>query len=95
MPSHVEGEGIASDILMSGAEFANQKGVLFLAKNAVEAGRFYASEALRNKKLQQKAIDYDMTARPTVDKVGHERIDRFSTVTRPNRKYKTDRPDLD
>ena len=34
-------------------------------------------------------------ARPTGDKVAHELIDRFSTVIRPNRKYKTDRPDLD
>ena len=34
-------------------------------------------------------------AKPTVDKVGHELIDRLSTVIRPNCKYKTDRPDLD
>ena len=76
MPSHVKGEGIASDILMTGAEFAIKKGVPFIAKKAVEGGRFYASEALRNKKLQQKAIDYVMKmAKPTVDKVGHELID--------------------
>ena len=50
MPIHVEGHGIASDILMSGAEFAIQKGVPFLAKKAVESRRFYASEDLRNNK---------------------------------------------
>ena len=54
LPSHVEGDGIAGDILMSGTEFAIQKGVPSLAKKAVGAGRFYASEALRNKKLNRK-----------------------------------------
>ena len=49
---------ITRDLLMSGTEFAIQKGVPFLAKTTVEASRYYASEAKRNKKLQQKAISY-------------------------------------
>ena len=96
LPSQLGGNGSASDTLITGAEFAIKKSVPFIAKNAVEDRRFYASEALRNKKLQQKAIDCGMKmATPIVNKVGHELIDRFSTVIRPSSKYKTDRPDLD
>ena len=33
-------------------------GIPWLGKKAVEMGRYYGSEALRNPKLQKKAIDY-------------------------------------
>ena len=33
-------------------------GLPWMAKKAVEMGRYYGSEALRNPKLQKKAIDY-------------------------------------
>ena len=59
-------------------------------------GRYYTSEALRNKKLQQKAIDYALNqAKPILNKVGKEALNKLSTKIRPNKKYKTDRKDLD
>ena len=33
-------------------------GIPWLGKKAVEMGRYYGSEALRNPKLQKKALDY-------------------------------------
>ena len=78
--SHVESEGIASDLLMTGTEFAVKKGVPFLAKKTVEAGRYYASDALR-----KKAIGYGMKlAKPAIDKISSELLDQFSTLVRLN-----------
>ena len=65
-------------------------------RKSVEAGRYYASEAMRDPKLQKKAINYTLNkARPVIEKVGSEMLDQLSTKVRPNRRYKTDRPDLD
>ena len=59
-------------------------------------GRYYGSEALRNPKLQKKAIDYALSkAQPFIQKTGAEMPDQLSTKIRPNRKYKTDINDLD
>ena len=59
-------------------------------------GRYYGSEALRNKKLQNKAIDYALSkATPFIQKTGSEMLDQLSTSVRPNKRYKTDRKDLD
>ena len=55
-----------------------------------------ASELLRNKNLQKKAVDYGMKKLSpfVVDTVGSA-MDQLSTKVRPkNQKYKTDRPDL-
>ena len=80
---------------LSGAEFEIQKGVPFLAGKAVEAGRFYAPRHCATRNFNKRP-DYGMKmAKPTVDKVGHELIDRLLTVIRPNCKKKNDRPDLD
>ena len=70
-----------------------QKESHILRKKSVEAGRYYASEAMRDPKLQKKAINYK--ARPVIQKVGSEMLDQLSTKVRPNQRYKTDRPDLD
>ncbi|MCV6575665.1 MAG: hypothetical protein OIF58_08020, partial [Cohaesibacter sp.] len=69
----------------------------WLAKKTVEMGRYGASELLRNKNLQKKAVDYGMKKRSpfVVDTVGSS-MDQLSTKVRPkNQKYKTDRPELD
>ena len=59
-------------------------------------GRYYASQALRNPKLQKKAIDYALDKlNPMIQNVGSHALDQLSTKIRPNRKYKTDRKDLD
>ena len=93
MPSLVEGEGLASDALGGVAEMAIMKGIPFLAKKGVEMGRFFA---LRNKKFQQRAINYGLSkAQRAISKVGSELLDQLSIVVRPDKRYKTDRPDLD
>ena len=59
-------------------------------------GRYGASKLMRNKKLQKKAINYGINKlTPFIqDSVGSA-MDELSTRVRPNKKYKTDRPELD
>ena len=59
-------------------------------------GRYGASELMRNKKLQKKAVNYGINKlTPFIqDSVGTA-MDQLSTKVRPNKKYKTDRKDLD
>ena len=52
------GKGTMSDLGNVGAELLCTKGIPYIGKKAVEMGRYYGSEALRNQKLQKKAIDY-------------------------------------
>ena len=67
-----------------------------MAKKSVEMARYYGSEALRNKNLQKKAINYGLKKlTPVIENVGSEALDQLSTKIRPNKKYKTDRKDLD
>ena len=59
-------------------------------------GRYYGSEALRNPKLQKKAIDYTLDKlNPMIQNVGSQALNQLSTKIRPKRKFKTDRKDLD
>lgn len=68
----------------------------YMAKKSVEMARYYGSEALRNKNLQRKAINYGLKKLiPVIQNVGSEALDQLSTKIRPNKKYKTDRKDLD
>ena len=83
-PSLTEGSGIFGDVAMAVGDLAITKGIPYLAKKSVEAGRYYASEATRDPKLQKKAINYTLDkARLVIQKV------------RPSQRYKIDRPDLD
>ena len=69
---------------------------LGLERKAVEMGRYYGSEALRNPKLQKKAIDYALDKlNPMIQNVGSQALDQLSTKIRPKKKYKTNRKDLD
>ena len=76
-------------------------GIPFLAKKGLEAGRYYASEALRNPKLQQKAIDFALDqAKPLISKAASNGFMQLSTKIRPKRKdgkqlHKTDIKGLD
>ena len=71
-------------------------GIPWLGKKAVEMGRYYTSEALRNPKLQKKAIDYTIDKlNPMIQNVGSQALNQLSTKIRPKIKYKTDRQNLD
>ena len=59
-------------------------------------GRYYGSEALRNPKLQKKAIDYALEKlSPMIHNVGSEALNQLSTKIRPKKNYETNRKDLD
>ena len=59
-------------------------------------GRYYGSEALRNPKLQKKAIAYALDKlSPVIQSVGSQALDQLSTKIRPKKNYKTNRKDLD
>ena len=66
-----------------------------MAKRSVEMGRYGTSELMRNKNLQKKAVNYGINKlTPFIqDSVGTA-LDRLSTKVIPNKKYKTDRPEL-
>jgi len=69
----------------TGIELFISKDIPFLAKNGVEASRYYASEAMRNPALQKKRLNYNMKkARPAIEKVGRELLDELSPKVRPN-----------
>ena len=71
-------------------------GLPWMGKKAVEMGRYYGSEALRNKKLQKKASDYALDKlNPVIHNVGSQALDQLSTKIRPKKIYKTNRKDLD
>ena len=58
-------------------------------------GRNYGSEALTNKKLQKKAINCGLKKlTPVIQNVRSRALDQLSTKIRPNKRYKTDRKDL-
>ena len=68
----------------------------WMGKKAVEMGRYYCSEALRNPKLQEKPIDYALDKlNPVIHNVGSQALDQLSTKVRPKKNYKTNRKDLD
>ncbi|CAH3190757.1 unnamed protein product, partial [Porites evermanni] len=64
--------------------FLIKKGLPYMVKKSVEMGRYYGSEALRNKKLQKKAINYGLKKlTPVIQNVGSEALDQLSTKIRP------------
>ena len=68
----------------------------WMAKKTVEMGRYGASELMRNKKLQKKAVNYGINKlTPFIqDSVGSA-MEQLSTKVRPKKRYKTNRKDLD
>ena len=90
------GAGILDTAASTGADLLIQHGIPWLGHKAVEMGRYYGSEALRNPKIQRKAIDYALDKlNPMIQNVGSQALNQLSTKIRPNKKYKTDRKDLD
>ena len=90
------GSGLLNSMASTGADLLIHHGIPWLGKKAVEMGRYYGSEALRNPKLQKKAIDYALDKlNPMIQNVGSQALDQLSTKIRPKNKYKTNRKDLD
>ena len=59
-------------------------------------GRYGASELMRNKKLQKKVVNYGINKlTPFIQESVGSAMDQLSTKVRPNKRYKTDRKDLD
>ena len=59
-------------------------------------GRYGASELMRNKNLQKKAVNYGINKlTPFIQDSVRTAMDELSTKVRPKKKYKTDRPELD
>ena len=92
----VQGAGLIDNIGSTGADMLIHHGIPWLGKKAVEMGRYYGSEALRNPKMQKKAIDYALDKlNPMIQNVGSQALDQLSTKIRPKKRYKTNRKDLD
>ena len=90
------GAGLLDSVASTGADLLIHHGIPWLGKKAVEMGRYYGSEALRNPKMQKKAIDYALDKlNPMIQNVGSQALDHLSTKIRPKKKYKTNRKDLD
>ena len=52
-------------------------------------GRYYGSEALRNPKIQKKALDFALDQlRPMIHNVGSQALDGLSTKIRPKKYYR-------
>ena len=69
--------GIAADALY-------HRGIPWLAKKTVEMGRYGASELLRNKNLQKKAVDCGMKKlTPFIADTAGKAMDQLSTKVRP------------
>ena len=57
-------------------------GLPWMGKKAVEMGRYYCSEVLRNPKIQKKAID---RLNPMIQNVGSQALDQLSSKIRPRK----------
>ena len=80
----------------NGTDLFVDQALPWMGKKAVEMGRYYGSEALRNKKLQKNTIDYALDKlNPVIHNVGSQALDQLSTKIRPKKNYKTNRKDLD
>ena len=91
-----KGAGILDTVASTGADLLIHHGIPWLGKKAVEMGRYYGSEALRNPKLQKKALDYALDKlNPMIQNVGSQALDQLSTKIRPKKNYKTNRKNLD
>ena len=76
-----------SDLGNVGAELLFTKGIPYLGKKAVEMGRYYGSEALRDPKLQKKGIDNALDKlNPAIQNIGSQALNQLSTKIRPKKK---------
>lgn len=86
------GTGLASTIADTALKFGITKGLPCLAKKRLEAGRYYASEAIRNPKVQQKVIDYGLRkGKPLINEAGKAVINTFADYVEPENVKKAKR----
>ena len=91
-----QGDGIATDVGGIVADMFIHHGIPWITKKTVEMERYGASELMRNKGLQKKAINYGIKKlTPFIQESVGSALDEMSTRVRPSKKYKTDRPELD
>ena len=91
-----QGGGILDTAASTGADLFLQHGIPWLGKKAVQMGRYYGSEALRNPKIRKKALDFALDQlSPMIHNVGSQALDELSTKIRPKKNYKTNRKNLD
>ena len=84
-----QGEGIMTDIGRVAADALYHHGIPWLAKKTVEMGRYGASELMRNKDLQKKAVNYGMKKlSPFIQDTVGSAMDQLSTKVRPNQNTK-------
>ena len=85
------GAGIMSGVADAGLEMFIQHGIPFMGKKLLEAGKYYASEALREpiyqkkaatlaKKISQKGVNY------AIDALSKDLLNTVSTKIRPKGK---------
>ncbi|PFX15451.1 hypothetical protein AWC38_SpisGene20324 [Stylophora pistillata] len=91
-----QGSGIISSAANTALEGFIQHGIPWMGRKLANTGRYYASEAMRDKRLQKKVIDYGMKKlSPIIRNVGSPVLDQLSTKVRPKKNYVRNRKDLD
>ena len=92
----IYGSGLFDTVVGTAVDGFVHYGLPWMGKKAVEMGRYGASELMRNKNLQKKAVNYGINKlTPFIqDSVGSA-MDQLSTKVRPKKKYKTNRLELD
>ena len=95
-PCEKAGGDVFDTVVGTAADAFVEHALPWMGRKAVEMGRYGASELMRNKKLQKKAVNYGISKlTPFIqDSVGTA-MDQLSTKVRPKKKYETDRKDLD
>ena len=95
-PSEKAGGDVFDTVVGTAADAFVEHALPWMGRKAVEMGRYGASELMRNKKLQKKAVNYGISKlTPFIqDSVGTA-MDQLSTKVRPKKKYKTNRKDQD
>jgi len=86
------GKGMGSTLLGNALELGITHGIPWLAKKGLEAGRYYTSEAMRNPKSQQKAINYAIKkGRPLINEAGKSAINKLADYVEPEKVKKAKR----
>ena len=92
----VSGAGIGFTLGEMALEGVTMHAIPWLGKKAVGMGRYGASELMRNKNLQKKAVNFALDkSKPFLENTASQMLDSLSTKIRPDKKYKTGRKDLD
>lgn len=95
MLSHVGGH-LFDAVVGNATDLFVEHALPWMAKKCVELGRYYASEAMRNKDLQRKAVHYALKKGTSIiQNVPGEALDQLSTKIRSKKNYKISRKDVD